>query len=57
MKQKQTHRLTDIENSLVVAMGWGGGWRRDGLGVWGLQMQTITCRMDKQDPTVLHREH
>ena len=28
------NRLTDIENRLVVAKG-EGGWKRDGLGVWG----------------------
>ena len=34
-----------------------GGWRRDGLGVWDQQMQTIICRMDKQQgPTVQQRE-
>ena len=38
-KQKQTHRL-------VVAMEWG--WGRDGVEVWVQNMQTIICRMDKQ---------
>ena len=28
------NRLTDIKNRLVVAKG-EGGWRREGLGVWG----------------------
>lgn len=28
-----------------------GGWDRDGLGAWGWQMQTITCRMDTHSPT------
>ena len=33
---------------------WGG---RDGLGVWGWLMQTITFRMDKQQgPNVQHWE-
>ena len=50
-KQK---RFTDIKNRLVVAKGEG---RREGLGVWGQQMQTIVYRMDKQPgPTVQHRE-
>ena len=35
MKQKQTHRLTDIENSLVVAMGWGGGMEEGWTGSLG----------------------
>ena len=35
----------------------GEGWGRDGLRVWGQQMQTIIYRMDKQQgPTVQHRE-
>ena len=34
-----------------------GGSGRDGLGVWGQQMQTSIYRMDKkQGPTVEHRE-
>ena len=34
-----------------------GVWERDGGGVWGQQMQTITYRMDKQQgPIVQHRE-
>ena len=34
-----------------------GGRDRDGLGVWGWQMQNITFRMDKQQgPNVQHRE-
>ena len=32
--------------------GWGDGW----IGVQDQQMQTIICRMDKQGPTVQHRE-
>ena len=39
-------------NRLVVAMG-EGVLRRDGLGVWGQQMQITIYRMDKQQcPTV-----
>ena len=39
----------------MVAKGGGG---RDGLGVWGQQVQTIIYRMDKQQgPAVEHREH
>lgn len=37
-------RLTDMENWLVVAGGWGdgvGGVGRDGLGSWGQWLQTI----------------
>ena len=35
----------------------GRGCERDGVGVWGEQMQTITQRMAKQQgPTVQHRE-
>ena len=47
----QTQR-TDLW--LPRARGPGG---RDGVGVWGLQMQTIIYIMDKQQgPTVQHRE-
>ena len=48
-------RLTDTENRLVVAK-WVVGWEREGLGVRDEQMQTIIQRMDKQGPTVEHRE-
>ena len=35
----------------------GGWWERDGVGVWGQQMQTIICGRDKQQgPNVQHRE-
>ena len=36
-----------LENRLVFAQGEGG---RDwgGLGAWGQDMQTLTCRMGKQ---------
>ena len=35
----------------------GGSREKDGLGVWGQQMQTIIYRTDKQQgPTVYHRE-
>ena len=31
----------------------GGGWEREGVGIWGLQVQTSKYRMDKQQaPTV-----
>ena len=34
-------------------MGGGAEGRRDGLGVWSSQIETITNRMDKQQgPTV-----
>ena len=49
-------RFRDVENRLVVAKGEGGGGR-DGLGVWGEQMQAVIYRLDKQqDPTVQHRK-
>ena len=52
MKQKETQR----ENRSVVAKG-KAGLGRDGLGVWGWQMQTITQRMDKQQgPVAEHWE-
>jgi len=32
-------------------------WGRDGLGIWGYQMQTIMCIMDRQQgPTVQYSE-
>ena len=34
----------------------GRGEEKDGLGVWREQRQTITCRMDRRDPTVERRE-
>ena len=35
----------------------GGGWGRNGLGIWDSQMQTSIYRMDKQQGlTVEHRE-
>ena len=44
MKQKQTHRHREQTCGSQV----GGGWGRDGVGVWGEQMQPITYRMNKQ---------
>ena len=42
---------TDIENRLAFAKGAVGLW------VWHQQIQTTTCRKDKQQgPTVYHRE-
>ena len=39
----------------MIAKRWA--WERDGLGVWGWQMQIIVYRMDKQQgPTVEPRE-
>ena len=53
MKQKQTHR----HREQTCGCQGGGEWGRDGLGVQGWQMQTITLRMDKQQGlTVQHRE-
>lgn len=50
-KQKQNygHR----EQGPVVAKG-EGSWGRDGVGGWGLADESFS--MDRQDPTVLHRE-
>ena len=31
-------------------------WGRDGLGIWNQQLQTISYRMDKQDPATQHKE-
>ena len=46
-KQKHTHRYRE------QAGGCQEGCGRDGLGVWGWQMQTVSYRMDKlQGPTV-----
>ena len=52
MKQKQTHRHRE------QTCGCQGGeeWERERLGVWDQQLQTIIYRMDKQGPTVQHRE-
>ena len=53
MKQKQNHGYREQTGGYQG----GGGWGRDGLGVWGQQMQTIIYRMDKQQgPTVQHRK-
>ena len=52
-KQKQTHR----HRELSCGCQGGSGQRRDGLEVWGQQMQNTIYRMDKQeDLTVQHRE-
>ena len=52
-KQKQTHR----HREQTCGCQGGGGWEREGLGVWDQQMQTIIYRTDKQQsPTVQHRE-
>ena len=48
-KQKWTYRHRDQTCGCQGEMGR----ERDGLGVWGWQMQTITFRMNKQQtPTV-----
>ena len=50
-KQKQTHRHRE------QTCGCQGAGGREGLGERDQQMQTIICRMDKQQgPTVQHRE-
>ena len=47
---------TDIENKLMVTKG-ERGWERDKKGFWDQQIQTTTCKIDKQQgPTVQHRE-
>ena len=52
-KQKQTHRQREQTGGCPGE----GGRERDGLVIWGWQMQTITFRMDKQQgPAVQHRE-
>ena len=52
-KRKQTHRYIGQTGDYQG----GGGWGREGLGVWDQQIQTITYIMDKQQgPTVEHRE-
>ena len=52
-KQKQTHRRREQ----TCGCQGGGGWGKDGVGVWDQQMQTITYKMDKQQgPAVQHRE-
>ena len=60
MKQKQTHRQetktdSQTENKLVVAKE-EERQEKDGFGVWFQQVQTIICRMDKQEGhSVQHR--
>ena len=52
---RNRNRLTDREQT--SGYQGGGGWGKQGLGVWYQQMQTIIYRMDKQqDPTVQHKE-
>ena len=41
---QDTNRCTDIENRLVNAK-WVRRQRREGLRVWGQQMQTVTYRV------------
>ena len=52
--QKETHRLTDLENELMVVVGvlvWVGvrGWMqgRDSKGVWDGHVCTVIFKMDK----------
>ena len=51
-KQKQTHRHSE----LTYGCQGGGCWGWEELGAWDWQMPTIIYRMDKQGPTVWHRE-
>ena len=51
MKQKQTHRYKEQTlNRLGNNKGCQGVVKggREGLGVWNQQIQTIACRMDRQ---------
>ena len=47
---------TDLQTEQTCGYHGGGTGGRDGLGGWDSQMQTVTERMDKQGPTVQHRE-
>jgi len=47
MNLSMKQRLTVTQNRPVVARKGGGGRRREGLGVWGYQRQTIIYRIDK----------
>ena len=48
-------KLMDLEKGLVLPRGRGR--ERDGLGIWGQQMQTVATGVDKQcDPAVKHGE-
>ena len=50
LQSRNRHR--DTKNRLVGAKVRGG---RDGLGVWGKEMQTITQRMGGHSPTIKQR--
>ena len=50
-KQEQT----DIEDKLTITKG-ERGWGRDKVGVWDQQIQATVYEIDKQGPTVQHRE-
>ena len=52
MKQKQTHRHRELTCGCQRGGRVGTGW----IGSLGEQIQTIIYRMDKQGPTVQHRE-
>ena len=51
MKEKQNYR-----QRRDLRLPGGGGWEKDGVGGWGQQVQASIYGMDKQDPTVWHRE-
>ena len=51
-KQKQTHQHRKQTCGCQEV-----GALEEGLGVWDQQMQIITYRMDKQDPTVQHGKY
>ena len=59
---KLIHDINELiyktETDLKQTCGYQGRGRlgREGLGVWDEQRQTVIYRMDKQGPTVEHRE-
>ena len=48
-KQKQTHRHREQTCGCQEGQGWGFG--KNGVGVWGEQMQTVTFRIVLQHST------
>ena len=51
---RKRSRVPDTEDRTAVAKV--RGWRMEGLGVWGLWMETILCRMDNPSPPVEPRQ-
>ena len=57
LKQKQAHRPREQTCGCQTGGGVEGWWWRDGLGVLILAMQTILCKIDRQQgPTIKQRE-